>query len=81
MSVDLGRFTEVVLVDFEFRAAPGERPDPICMIAHELHSGRRHRLFREELRSLRTAPYPTGSDTLFVGFFSSAEFGCHLALD
>ena len=33
----LERFTEIWLCDFEFISNPGERPVPICMVAHELH--------------------------------------------
>jgi DNA polymerase-1 len=39
------------------------------------------RLWQEELQELGTAPYATGSEALFVAYYASAEFGCHLALD
>ena len=36
-----------------------------------------------QVRSLRldAPPYGTGPDTLLIAYFSSAEWGCHLALD
>jgi hypothetical protein len=74
-------FAEVWLADFEFMAKPGERPDPVCLVAEELGTGRRLRLWQDELRRLETAPYRTGPDTLFVAYYSSAELGCHLALN
>jgi DNA polymerase I len=40
----LGAFREVVAADFEFIATRGNRPIPICLVAHELRSGRRFRL-------------------------------------
>ena len=40
---------EAWLCDFEFRAGPGERPGPVCMVARELRSGREVRLWRDEL--------------------------------
>jgi len=33
----LGDFNQLWVVDFEFRAAPGERPDPVCLVAYELN--------------------------------------------
>jgi hypothetical protein len=73
-------FRAVWTLDFEFVALPGERPDPVCMVGHELKSGRTVRLFRDELRACRESPIPTGPDVLHVTFFGSAEWGCYLAL-
>ncbi|WP_397533886.1 DNA polymerase [Roseateles sp.] len=73
-------YTEVWVVDFEFRAAPGERPDPVCLVAHEVNSGREIRLWEDELKT-GPCPYPTDPDSLVVAYYASAEMGCHLALD
>lgn len=72
-------FSEIWAADFEFRAAPGECPEPVCLVATELLSGRTLRLWGEEMRT-PTAPYSTGPDALFVAYYASAEMGCHLAL-
>jgi hypothetical protein len=76
------RFHEVVLFDFEFQTGngdePGERPKPVCLVAHELRSGRVWRLWRDEFGV--EPPYPTGPDVLFVAYYASAEVGCCLAL-
>jgi DNA polymerase-1 len=80
MPTDLSTFREVWLADFEFSAPPGERPIPVCLVAREFRSGRTIRLWEDELRRRREPPYPTGSDSLFVAYFASAELGCHLAL-
>jgi DNA polymerase I len=45
----LDAFREVVIFDDEFTALPGERPDPVCQVAHELRSGRRFRLMRDKM--------------------------------
>jgi hypothetical protein len=74
-------FREVWLVDFEFRAPPGERPVPVCLVARELFSGRLLRYWEDELRSLREPPYPVGPESLVLAYYASAEVGCHLALD
>jgi DNA polymerase I len=72
-------FREIVLCDFEFGMDNGDRPVPVCLVAHELRSGRKHRLWRDQFGV--APPYPTGPDTLFVAFYASAELGCHLALN
>ena len=73
-------FREIWLVDFEFRSPPGERPEPVCLVAFELRSGRRVRLWQDQLRQLRTSPYALEPDVLVVAFYASAELGCHLPL-
>jgi DNA polymerase I len=81
MRVGQLEFREVWTVDFEFYAPLGERPVPICLVARELASGRLVRLWGDELRQLRNAPYPAQSDCLVVAYYASAEMSCHLALD
>ena len=58
--------------------APGERPDPVCLVAWELRSGRKLRLWRSEFGP--SPPYSTGPEALFIAYYASAEIGCHLAL-
>jgi hypothetical protein len=74
----LDTFREIWLADFEFRAPDGERPDPICLVAHEWHSGRTVRLFGDELQA--GPPWSVGFDVLFIAYYASAELGCLLAL-
>jgi DNA polymerase-1 len=76
--LDVG-FREVVLVDFEYQQLDGECPVPVCVVAHELVSGRRHRLMLNE-KVPTQPPYPVDEETLFVAYYASAEMGCHLAL-
>jgi hypothetical protein len=80
LGLGLDAYREVWLVDFEFSQPPGERPDPVCLVARELRSGRTVRLWQNELRARRMPPYPTGPDVLFVAYLASAELSCHLAL-
>jgi DNA polymerase-1 len=75
----LDSFREIWLVDAEFVSLPGERPDPVCLVAWELRSGRRVRLWCDQFESV--PPYSIGPDSLFVAYFSSAELGCHLTLN
>jgi hypothetical protein len=81
-------YRAVIIADFEFEfgghsskeeaGRSGERPRPICMVAHDLVSGQRWRLWRGEFGS--APPFPTGPDSLFVAYYASAELGCFRAL-
>jgi hypothetical protein len=81
VSRSLDAYQEVWLTDFEFSAPPGERPDPVCLVAREFRSGRTIWLWQDDLQRHREPPYPTGPDVLVVAYYASAELGCHLALD
>jgi hypothetical protein len=72
-------FAEIWLVDFEFIARPGEHPDVVCLIAHELKSSRTVRLWRNQLGP--APPYRTDAGALFVCFVANAELVCHLSLN
>jgi DNA polymerase I len=76
--LDLLPFAEIWAVDFEFGSELGENPEPVCLIAWELRSGRKVRLWRDEFG--RAPPYPIGPTALFIAYYASAEIGCHLAL-
>jgi DNA polymerase I len=71
-------FREVVAVDFEFIATAGNRPIPICLVAHELRSGHRFRIWQDQFGP--APPYATGPGVLFVAFYASAELGCYRVL-
>lgn len=77
----LAGFREVWVIDCEFRAPAGERPDPVCLVGREYHSGRTVSLWRDDLRCRLTPPFDVGPDTLVVAYFASAEMGVFLALD
>jgi DNA polymerase I len=74
----LSAFREIVLVDFEFEALQGERPNPLCLVAWELRSGRKFRIWKDQFGSAQ--PYATGPDVLFVAYYASAELGCYRVL-
>jgi hypothetical protein len=73
-------YRDIWAVDFEFQARPGERPNPLCLVARELRTGL---LVRSWLTDGAPAdpPYSTNADSLFVAYFASAELGCYLALN
>jgi hypothetical protein len=79
-------YGEIWIADTEFcpgrgLANGGRNGDPItpvCVVALELRSGRIIRQWLDEFSQF--PPYRLDADALFVGFFSTAEFGVHLAL-
>jgi hypothetical protein len=71
-------FKAVWALDFEFISEPGALPVPVCLVAREFVTGNLIRLWQDELGPM--PPFPVDDDTLFVGFFTSAEWGCFLAL-
>jgi DNA polymerase I len=74
----LDAFREVVVVDTEFITTPGNRPIPVCLVAHEVRSGRRVRLWQGEFGPV--PPYASGPDVLFIAYYASAELGCYRVL-
>ena len=76
--VKLDSFDEIVLADFEFNGGDGNRPNVVSLVAYELRSGRKFRLWYDELGS--EPPFRCDDKTLFVAYYASAELGCHLAL-
>jgi hypothetical protein len=82
MTVDrLAPYRAVWLVDAEFAAPPGERPDPICLCARELRTGRRlERWLWGDPPARRAPPFAAGPDVLFVAYYASAELGVYLSL-
>ena len=76
----LEHYREIWLADYEFRQPPGERPEPVCMVAREWRTGRTIREWADRLVSMSRPPFPVGPNSLFVAYFASAEFGCFRAL-
>jgi DNA polymerase-1 len=74
----IDKFEEVILCDFEFYGEDGERPNVVCLVAHELRSGRKFRLRRDQMGE--SPPYRIDSRSVFVAYYASAELCCHLAL-
>lgn len=77
------RFAQIWVVDTEYVARDGDCPDPVCVVAHELRSGREERVWLAQgsthpPKSI-PCPYDLGKDVLFVSFMASAELGVHLA--
>ncbi|MGN7611303.1 DNA polymerase [Magnetococcales bacterium HHB-1] len=74
------QFDQIWCVDFEFSSPAGENPDPICLVAWDILSGKKIRLWKTQLKKTDQPPYNCGEKALFVAYYASAELGCHLAL-
>ena len=72
-------FREIVCLDFEFIAEPGENPVPVCLVAKEMVSGRLIRLWQDQLGP--EPPFATDKGVLFVAFVAQAELECFIQLD
>ena len=76
--VKLSDFEEIVLCDFEFNGREGNRPNVVSLVAYELRSERRFRLWYDKLGP--EPPYRCDDRTLFVAYYAAAELTCHLQL-
>ena len=64
-------YREVWLCDFEFHAPPGERSEPLCMVAQEFRSGHTIRLWGDDLTMEFLPPFSIGSDSIFVAYYAA----------
>lgn len=74
---------DCITLDFEFRPIEGREGNPtevICMVAHEIRTGKYHHLFQEDLYGLKAPPFPIDETTIVVAYFASAEMACFKAL-
>ena len=79
-------FREIWVVDTEFYPGAGkanggrdgDAVTPLCVVAHEMRSGRTVSLWQDELGPF--PPYRLDADALVIGYMISAEFGTHIAL-
>ncbi|WP_406662394.1 DNA polymerase [Methanolobus sp. ZRKC3] len=74
------QFRETWVVDFEFMAPDGEKPDPVCVVAKEVHTGKIIREWLQGVDAPKKPPYPIDEQSLSVAYYASAEWGCHLSL-
>jgi DNA polymerase family A len=73
-------FPAIWLVDYEFHQPDGERPQPLCLVAHEWRQKRTLRYWLYGRPAPPLPPYPCDRHSLFVAYYASAELSCHLAM-
>ncbi len=69
----------IIVFDFEYVATSGERPEPVCLVWRELHSGNGGRLWRDQMVG-HPPPFPINDGTLFCAFYSTGDLSCFRAL-
>jgi hypothetical protein len=74
-------YREVQHIDFEFRIDGNHRAVPVAMFAKERRSGRETQLRRDQLLTLKCAPFDVGPGALMVSYSIVAELSCFKALD
>jgi hypothetical protein len=74
-------YRPIIVADFEFEFGghDGNPPRPVCMVAKDINTGQEWRVWRGDFGP--SPPFPTGSDSLFVAYYASAELGCFRALN
>ncbi len=72
-------FQNIWVVDFEFFVKNGNRPLPLCYIAHNVKTGETIRHWINP--SDKTPLYSTDGQSLFIAYFSSAEMSCHKVMN
>jgi DNA polymerase I len=75
----LRQFEGIWDLDFEFFEDDNRHPVPMCMFARERHTGTEIFLRREQLLTLRQAPFDTGPRSLMVAYAANAELSCFIA--
>lgn len=78
--MNINQFQEIIFIDFEFHTDENLQPKPICMVTHELLSNKTSKLWLYD-QAPSTVPFTIDGNALYVAYYSSAEIGCHLALD
>ena len=76
----LNRYDEIVVIDAEYSAGSGQRPNPVCCCAWELKSGKQHRVWTYKKANQIQPPWPDGPDVLHVVFYAPAECGFYLSM-
>ena len=75
-------FGQIIVCDFEYEVAPGDRPNVLCMVAYVLDGNLQYvrtiRQWRGEFG--KTPPFDTGPNTLFVAYSAWAEMTCFRVL-
>jgi DNA polymerase I len=80
-------FSEVWCIDFEYYpgrglangGVDGDPVTPLCLVAHEVRSGRTIRRWQDELGPF--PPYRLDNSALIISYGLAAEYSCHLRLD
>ena len=74
-------FRKIYAIDFEYYGDAGEVPKIVCMVVQNVRTGEIYRVWRDELRKMKTPPFETEEDIVILTYFAPAEIQSMLALD
>ena len=74
-------FQNIDTIDFEFFGNDGDIPKVVCMVIQNIKTKEICRVWRDELIKMKTPPFNTGENTLFITYFAPAEIQSMLALN
>ncbi len=77
----LPQFNRIYVIDFEFLADPGENPKLVCLVTHEIKSGKTYKIWLEGQNPSFKPFFPLREEDFLVAYYSSAEWGCYLELN
>ena len=76
----LERYREIVVIDTEYSAGSGQRPNPVCACAIEIKSGVRHRPWTFSKANQIKPTWPDRPDVLTVMYYAPAECGFYTSM-
>ena len=79
MALDALPFEAVWVIDFEYHRPDGWLPDPLCVVARELRSGRQIERWLPK-GDPGPCPYDVGPGSVLIAHGSNAEWLCHIVL-
>jgi DNA polymerase I len=73
-------FDSVTVCDFEFSQPEGSPPSPSALCFRDLITGERGQYRRDELLTMRAAPFPVHDRAMMVAHYAVAELSCFESL-
>lgn len=73
--------SNIYSIDYEFRPDKNGNPVVVCLVVHEILSGRVTRYWHDVINLMKDPPFRQGEDDVVIAYFASAEMGCHLSLN
>nr|BAR33881.1 DNA polymerase I [uncultured Mediterranean phage uvMED] len=71
---------EMYACDFEYFGGDGEIPSAVCLVYCNLRTMEFHRVWRDELLTMKECPFPVDESSVVFSFFWPAEGSCFEAL-
>ena len=70
----------LIAIDFEYFGDEGDRVNPVCMVWSDIHTGEYHKVWRDEILTMKEPPFDVGESSIFFAYYWPAEGSCFEAL-